>query len=72
MILNVISLIQAILYVKNKTEKESGEKNYVLHVSMSEFIDTFYSGVIWLNFENENVLYNYTISLIKVNVTYSM
>lgn len=59
-------------YYLYKTEKESGEKNYVLHVSMSEFIDKFYSGVIWLNFENENVLYDYTISLIKVNVTYSM
>lgn len=58
-------------YYLHKTEEKSGEKNYVFQISMQDFIEKFNAGVIWLNFENENVLYDYSISLIKVNVTYS-
>ncbi len=54
-------------YYKYDKSGEKGKKNYSVDVALKDFLDR---GDIWLNFENENVASDYTISMIHIDVTY--
>lgn len=54
-------------YYKYDKSDEGGKKNYSFDIALKDFLDR---GDIWLNFENENVATDYTISMIHVDVTY--